>query len=111
MSCASWSTCRMGSAHTTVDEWLSIDNNSVEEHRSSGGSAGSLPYCTVGGLEFRSLVGTEKTRDSGFHVQCRHCYDKAEISQLYNTGNDGRPPTFYILRHRVPYPAYAHLLA
>src|SRR5882724_2811556 len=102
---------RVVAAHTAIYELFFIDNDALEERRSSRSSGSGFPYHAVGRLIFGGLVSAEKTGLPGVHVQCRHSYDKAEICQLYNTENDGRSPTFYILCHRVPYPAYAHPLA
>src|SRR5467141_2302431 len=91
---------RVVAAHTAIDERFFIDNDALEECRNSRGSASGFPYHAVGRLILGGLVSAEKTRLSGVHVQCRHSYDKADICQRYNTGDDGRPPTFYILCHR-----------
>jgi len=48
-------------AQTAVDEWFSIDINSLEESRSSGGSPSGLPYLAIGRPVFRGLVSSEKT--------------------------------------------------
>src|SRR5882724_3833605 len=74
---------RVVSAHTAIYELFFIDNDALEERRSSRSSTSGFPYHAVGQLIFGGLVGAEKTRFSGVHVQCRHRYDKAEICQLY----------------------------
>src|SRR5882672_9891178 len=101
---------RVVAAHTAVDQWFSIDNNAFEECRRGGRSANGLPYCAVGGLIFFTLIRAEQTRDSGVQVQCRHSQDEAGPCQLYNTGSDGRQPTFYILYHGVTSPSWARFL-
>src|SRR5882724_8706862 len=63
---------RVVAAHTAIDELFFIDNDALKERRSSGSSASGFPYHAVGRLIFRGLVGAEKTRFSGVHVQCRH---------------------------------------
>jgi len=87
---------RVVAAHTAIDEGFFIDNDALEERRSRGGSASGFLYHAVGRLIFGGLVSAEKTGLSGVQVQCRDSYDKADICQLYNTGNVGRTPTFYI---------------